>query len=314
MKTVLITATATALAAAALGALAAFCAWGAWVYEGRWGKYGTGNGEFDWPGAIATGPSGVVYVCDTGNHRVQCFTATGSFVLKWPTTEIPSGIGVFPRTGSVYVNVGSYVKYVNYYTPRGSLVGSWYAGHTTSGLALGAAPYVYMQYVEWEDQAYYFVKRFTLAGSFVGSFGHNKFEGGVGTSPDGQFVYVTCNAPMIYNDVYKYTAAGSSVWVRETILQPSAVEEGGGYVYVASYWYLDASRANPGDRLHVFTPSGSEVGYVELPFEAPADVAVSPSGERLYVTDTTNDQVHYFRVTSSAVIPTSLGRVKALFK
>lgn len=49
----------------------------------EWGKFGTGDGEFDSPGGIAITHDGRVYVCDQCNRRVQVFTTDGTFVTKW---------------------------------------------------------------------------------------------------------------------------------------------------------------------------------------------------------------------------------------
>lgn len=54
-----------------------------------WGAYGTvdsGNapgGTFNEPWGIAVGPDGSVYVADTWNHRIQKFSADGSFINTW---------------------------------------------------------------------------------------------------------------------------------------------------------------------------------------------------------------------------------------
>jgi DNA-binding beta-propeller fold protein YncE len=49
----------------------------------KWGSQGEGNGQFDYPGGVATDPAGNVYVADMGNHRIQKFSSTGSFITKW---------------------------------------------------------------------------------------------------------------------------------------------------------------------------------------------------------------------------------------
>ena len=48
-------------------------------------------------------------------------------------------------------------------------------------------------------------------------------------------------------------------------------------------------------------------------FDYPVGVAVAPNGW-VYVTEEGNYRVQYFRWSDPAVLPTSLGRVKALFR
>lgn len=48
-----------------------------------WGRAGDGPGEFLYPHGIAVDDQGCVYVADTGNHRIQKFTAEGRFVTAW---------------------------------------------------------------------------------------------------------------------------------------------------------------------------------------------------------------------------------------
>ena len=49
----------------------------------EWGKFGTGDGEFDLPGGIAISPDGLVYVADQCNRRIQVFDTQGKFLAKW---------------------------------------------------------------------------------------------------------------------------------------------------------------------------------------------------------------------------------------
>jgi len=50
----------TATKAAAL-APAAGCAWGTWVYEGKWGSRGSGDGQFEGPTGVAVAPGGIFF-------------------------------------------------------------------------------------------------------------------------------------------------------------------------------------------------------------------------------------------------------------
>jgi tripartite motif-containing protein 71 len=159
-----------------------------WVYEGRWGSVGFGNGQFNLPEDVALAANGTVYVADRENYRVQYFTPAGSFLGKW--------------------------------------------GYRGSG--------------------------------------------------DGQFS------------------------------DPSGVSYGpGDVVYVAD-------RKN--HRVQYFTPSGSFLGVHGSEgtgngqFQGPYGIAFAPNGARAYVADYNNHRVQYFRESPPAVIPSSVGRIKALFK
>lgn len=50
---------------------------GTGIYLRQWGKHGENTGEFSRPMAIAFA-NGSVYVCDTANHRIQCFSPDGT--------------------------------------------------------------------------------------------------------------------------------------------------------------------------------------------------------------------------------------------
>ncbi len=61
-------------------------------YEAGWqdlaarkafGSQGSAEGQLQSPRGITVGPDGFVYVADTGNHRIQKFTAEGKFVAAW---------------------------------------------------------------------------------------------------------------------------------------------------------------------------------------------------------------------------------------
>lgn len=61
----------------------------------KWGSLGTGNGQFYYPGGIAAGPAGEIYVADEYNSRIQKFDSNGNFLLKWGS--LGTGAGQFNR-------------------------------------------------------------------------------------------------------------------------------------------------------------------------------------------------------------------------
>lgn len=76
----------------------------------RWGHRGTGPGEFRMDsGSIAVAADGRVFVADTGNFRVQVFSATGRHLASLGSFGRGAGQFVWPSTvvagagGSVYV-------------------------------------------------------------------------------------------------------------------------------------------------------------------------------------------------------------------
>ena len=71
------------LICSAAGVVFLGAAFGEFVYQGEWGSFGTGPGQFNQPFGITVRPDGLVYVTDFLNHRVQYFTAEGRYLGRW---------------------------------------------------------------------------------------------------------------------------------------------------------------------------------------------------------------------------------------
>jgi sugar lactone lactonase YvrE len=106
----------------------------------RWGKSGTGEGEFDCPGGLAADQRGRVYVADQTNHRVQVFDGEGKFLFQWG--EYGNETGQFGGKASKNSRVGGpqFVKFdsdgniwttegancrVQKFTPNGKFLAAW---------------------------------------------------------------------------------------------------------------------------------------------------------------------------------------------
>ena len=109
----------------------------------RWGKEGSKAGEFDFVGAnladgargsIAVGPDGKVYVSDSNNHRIEVFTADGTFVRQFGSFGTGAGQFVVPfdlgvdAKGNVYV-LDDELKRLSKFGPNGAFV--WTVDGTT---------------------------------------------------------------------------------------------------------------------------------------------------------------------------------------
>ncbi len=85
------------------------CAASGYQFAGKFGSYGSGNGQFDMPYELDADAQGNIYVPDTHNNVVQKFDANGNFVLKFGSygsgngqLDRPYGLGV-DASGNVYV-------------------------------------------------------------------------------------------------------------------------------------------------------------------------------------------------------------------
>jgi DNA-binding beta-propeller fold protein YncE len=96
------------------------------------------DGDFNHPWAIAVDPSHNVYVADAHNDRIQKFTATGVFLLRWGSTcdtsasgidgcdgmfQTPSGIAI-DADGNVYV-ADHYNDRIQVFDSSGNFLTKW---------------------------------------------------------------------------------------------------------------------------------------------------------------------------------------------
>ena len=67
-----------------------------------WGKWGSGDGEFDQPHALAIDSRGRLFIGDRNNNRVQIFDQDGKFMDSWYQFSRPSGIYI-DKNDNLYV-------------------------------------------------------------------------------------------------------------------------------------------------------------------------------------------------------------------
>lgn len=240
-----------------------------------WGGYGSEAGEFKSPSGIALAPNGNVYVLDAGNYRVQYFTPNGSFLGLWATTGETQHLGA----GDIAV------------APNGNV----YVTH-----AFGK-----------------YVSYYTSTGSLLGTWGAP--GNGAGEFNNPQSIAVSPSSVVYVGDVNNqniqyFTSAGSFLgsWGGGSVIWPCGLAVSpDGRVFVADAYY---------NRVKYFTATGSFLGEwgsqgkQEGQFNYANAVAISPSGRIAFVSDRDNKRVQWFREQLTPATPSSLGRVKALYR
>jgi DNA-binding beta-propeller fold protein YncE len=99
-------------------------------YLTQWGRYGSGNGQFDGPEGIAVDASNNVYVVDQGNSRVEKFTSNGNYLMQWGSQGSgngqlydPEGIAV-DRSNNVYL-ADQYNARIEKFSSNGNYLTQW---------------------------------------------------------------------------------------------------------------------------------------------------------------------------------------------
>ena len=169
------------------------------------GKTGNGAGQFFGLSYLAVDSSDTIYVADTGNHRVQKFSTSGTLLGSFGSTGAgdgqfwsPTGIAI-DTSDTIYVADGGNGR-VQMWSPGGaSFLGSFGSPGSgdgqlqyPTGLAFDAAGDLYV--AEWNNHR---VQKFGPTGTFLTSFGSEGAGDGqfqsptdLVTAPDGS-VYVS---------------------------------------------------------------------------------------------------------------------------
>ncbi len=94
------------------------------------GGAGAANGQFNLPHGMAVDATGNIYICDTGNGRIEKFSAAGAFIgaigskgTGYGQFGDPNGIAV-GRDGSIYV-AESLNHRIQKLTPDGNFIAEW---------------------------------------------------------------------------------------------------------------------------------------------------------------------------------------------
>lgn len=280
---------------------------------GAWGSRGHEDSLFGVPRGLAAGPSGcpadgasgVIYVTDTAEDRVQKFLPDGTFLDVWGGFDDPDGIAVDAH-GDVYVVETANDRVLKltcegdtilWWGSHGSGPGEFYSPH---GIALDPSGRVYVA-----DTNNHRIQRFNEEGGFQcqwGSYGsgQGQFAYPLGVAADGAGnVYV---ADTGNHRVQKFSACG----VTFLAMRGEQGWRDGEFDYPRRLAITDRGTLlvvdTNNNRIQEFTPESvfasawGGYGAGEGEFDQPNDIAVDASGD-VYVVDSFNRRVQRFTLT-----------------
>ena len=162
-------------------------------YYGDFGGYGSGEGQFVWPTAIAFDSRDRLFLADEHNQRVTVFDKSGKYLGSWGVEGSadgefngPSGLA-FDSDDVLYV-VDHLNHRVQKFTPEGEWLLSWGRRGDAGGefdlpwgVAVGPDGNVYV--ADWRNDR---VQEFTPDGRHVATFGEGLLIRPAGVAVDGE--------------------------------------------------------------------------------------------------------------------------------
>ncbi len=252
------------------------------AYNLQFGSAGTAAGQLNTPLAMATDPSGNLWVVDSMNNRLQKFSANGSFIEA-------IGFGVSDEKPEYEIcTSGCHIGIAG--TGSGQF-------HAPRGIAINQSTgNIYVA-----DSANNRIEEFSSSASYVTSFG--TLGSGLGNlkSPNGMTIDSSGNlwvADSQNNRIEEFSATGTpeSVFGKEgsgngELKSPQDIEISAGKLIVADWG---------NNRIEEFSTKGEYLGQFGTPgsangeFSNPARIAVDPLNGDLYVSDNLNSRVQVF--------------------
>lgn len=235
---------------------------------GKWGKVGSGNGQFLANAyGLATAKNGDVFVADTDNFRIQRFSASGAFKGKISFGDVAAQDVAIDADGNVWATTDREVE-ARQFTPEGRQLETITTPRSALGIGADAEGNIY---VAMADDNVQLVVRYEKAGgaySESGSWGGFQTPHDVEASPDGT-VWVSDNGAL---NVKRFDGNGKAL---KTIKAGPSAPVGIGVDLDCNVWIGDLSQR----RIVKYSPSGRLLATAAAPDLQAQDIAVGPKGD-----------------------------------
>ncbi len=307
-------------------------------YSARWPRP---TWHLSKPAGVAMSTSGIVYVADRDNNRIEVYARSGERLGRWGESgtsigrfRAPTGVTVDP-SGSVYVTDRDNHR-VQKFTAAGVPVLQWGGSGTAvgqlsmpTGIAVDTVGNVYVA-----DTGNNRIQKFDANGNHLASWGTPGSGAGQFLSPKGVAVDSLGNVYVADTNnqrIQKLNSSGvfQSAWgIRGTLNGQFKDPEGVSVDSAANVYVADTNNHrvqkfsyNPGSGAHIYeTQWGSKYNTSsseDWEFDDPSGIAAvsTPDGIHVYVADTDNDRIQVFSTAGAGLmIGGSWGKSDARFK
>jgi DNA-binding beta-propeller fold protein YncE len=280
------------------------------AFIAAFGSQGSGVGQFSNPRGLAVGPTGIVYVADTANQRVQQWAAPKTagepptFAASFtPPNNIegsfkePEAVAVDP-SGNIWVADSGHDRVLEFNSERKFLrqFGSEGSGEGQfkgiKGIAANASGDVYVT-----DSGNNRVQEFGPSGEHLRSFGSSASGPGQLLRPTGVAVDSSGNVWVLNTSgtlVQEFSSTGASVsgfGSASGLGVANGLAFSGGHLYVSEWSRGRVEEySTSGTALLAFDEHGEGNGKSNVPW----GIATNPTTGNLYVTEIGNDRVQEF--------------------
>lgn len=278
------------------------------LFLNQWGGTGTANGLFGQMGGLTIDSNNNIYVCDSGNNRIEKFDINGNFLMKWgvagsSSSQFNSPQGVASFAGSIFV-VDSGNNRVQAFDGVGNHLADWGSGgsgvsqlNSPQGIAINQNGDFYVT-----DTGNNRVEKFFAGGSTPITWGGPGSGIGLFQSPTGIAVDSAGNvfvSDTLNNRTQKFNSAGgyqnqwgvfgtSSGQFRSPL---GLTFDGAGNLFVAD---SANSRIQEFDSSITFVTQWGGQGNNLGQFQIPAGIIVSGTPTFYYIADTGSNFIKKF--------------------